>query len=451
MKKKTRNYKKGLFLTVGMFLVWLFCQISRRKIMKENYSSPVVGNFSKNLAEYFQLCNALYMATSKEEMVAFSNCRKRSILIHNETRRNIALVKLNITEDAPVLVKTDGPTKWLLNNEWIETERKFCRNNYLLGLTWILPVDPFYFNGNIAHLHIFGAMRIWFTLEQLKSKNLSVKRILFIRRPSIKKCCPNGNQIQQTLDRFRTIFPLEIILLEHAVCLQEFLLIPPGPRSHNIQWGASHNVSLENNSQESLLVQTYAEYLKKVLLKNDNFFLKSSKRMQPHVLFVRRTGRRQLLNVEQLAIWSQSKKVTVSIIDFSKGTWSDHAKVVSSSDIFFSCHGADLTNMLLLPSRSVVVEVFPFKMAMNDGFQVMATYLGLKYLRYQERDFRNAVPYKGAECAQVFSNWTSIANIPEPSKTRGKLLDKCTNYMHTNLSRKVFETLLEQAVSLLHS
>jgi hypothetical protein len=109
------------------------------------------------------------------------------------------------------------------------------------------------------------------------------------------------------------------------------------------------------------------------------------------------------------------------------------------------------TNMLFLPSRSVVVEIFPYKMAINYGFEVMARYLGMKYMRYQEHDFQSAVPYDGAECMQVFSNWSSLENIPAPSKTRGKQLDKCTNYMHTNLTQKSFMDLLERALFLLHS
>ncbi|EME26845.1 uncharacterized protein Gasu_55320 [Galdieria sulphuraria] len=343
MRKQTRSYKSSLFIAVGIFLIWLSCPLSKQNIMKEKYFSPILGNFSKNLAEYFQRCNALYMASSNEEIVAFSNCRKHTTFLRIGTQKgDIALVKLNITDDLMVLANTDGPPMHILDNEWIETERKVCRNNYLLGLTWILPVDPFYFNGNVAHLHIFGALRIWSTLEQLKSKNLSVKRILFVRRSSKKKCCPNRNQILQTLDRLRTIFSLEIILHEDTVCLREFLLIPPGPGSHNIQWGASLNTTLEKNTEESLLLQRYSEYLKKVLLKNYDFSLENTKRRQPHVLFVRRTGRRQLLNVEQLVSWSQSKKVTASIVDFSKGTWLDHAKVVFHSNIFFSSHGADL-------------------------------------------------------------------------------------------------------------
>lgn len=268
----------------------------------------------------------------------------------------------------------------------------------------------------------------------------------------MKRCCPNTNQIQQTLNRLRSIFPLEIIWRERAVCLRKFLLISPFSVSHHIQWGARDNIlSFAENMEESLLLQNYAEYLKKVLLRNFYFSFRHIKRVQPHVLFVKRNGRRQLLNVEQLAVWSQAKKVTASVVDFSKGSWIDHAHIVSRADIFFSSHGADLTNMLLLPSHGVVVEIFPYKMAMNYGFQAMATYLGMKYLRYQEQDYRSAVPYEGSECLHVFSNWTSIADIPRPSKTRGKLLDKCTNYMHTNLTDKAFETLLQRALDLLHS
>lgn len=342
MRKTSRSFKKVLFLSIGFLFIWFSLRLSQLKIGKKNQSSQTIGNFSSNLIQYLKICDALYLFSSNEEKIAFSKCREAGSSLES-IKGNIVLVKLNITEDIPSLVSTCGPAVHISDEDWIRTERRICRNEYLPGLTWVLPIDPFYFNGNIAHLHIFGALRIWNTLEYLKSRDISVKRIIFIRRSSMKRCCPNTNQIQQTLNRLRSIFPLEIIWRERAVCLRKFLLISPFSVSHHIQWGARDNIlSFAENMEESLLLQNYAEYLKKVLLRNFYFSFRHIKRVQPHVLFVKRNGRRQLLNVEQLAVWSQAKKVTASVVDFSKGSWIDHAHIVSRADIFFSSHGADL-------------------------------------------------------------------------------------------------------------
>jgi hypothetical protein len=341
MRKRNINLKRALLLTIGIFFLWYFYKLPKRSIAM-NYSLLSEGSFSNNLTNYLHHCEALYLAYANEEKIAFSNCRLQSDFFDHDLEKNVALVTLQVRENLPIIVNTSGPPVYILKRHWFETERKICKNKYLSGITWILPIDPFYFNGNIAHLHIFGAMRIWNTLQQLKSKGVFVNRILFVRRPSLMKCCPSRKQILETVSRLETIFPLEVVFQEQPVCIRQFLFVPLAPGSQNIHWGASHHVPSTANTKESFLIQAYADYLKKALLKNYSFLMKNRKRIQPHVIFVKRTGRRQLFNVEQLAVWSRSKEVTASVVDFSRGTWREHAKIVSGTDIFFSCHGADL-------------------------------------------------------------------------------------------------------------
>eukprot|EP00871_Galdieria_phlegrea_P000810 jgi/Galph1/172/GphlegSOOS_G4995.1 len=433
--------RKVLFLTIlglsSCGILPLFTVIQKNRVASSASSDTSVS--LENFAEFYHTHSQGPVASSQKSKALWLNRTTHKInLVFYDLMRNILLTRTPI--NASLHGDTTLPVKYLTEIEWEAIKTQTCDRQYHSGGIWILPLDPFYFNGNVAHFHIFGAFRIWNTLMQVQER-------------SIKYCCPPEEQIILTLSRLRAILsPIQVELVhssERILCLKDAIVTPLQRPLKNIHWGARSNpIALsEEDIKESKLLRSYAEYLNTRLLNDIKISRKS--RAKPKLVLVKRTGRRRLLNIQRMVSWAQSRSLETTTLNFSNGSWKDHARILSNADILLSCHGADLTNMLFLLKGSLVIEIFPYKMAINQGFRTMALYLGLRYIQYQESDWNQAVPYEGAGCRRVFSNWTSLKEIPWPSQSRGKDLDRCMNYLHTNLTKETFMNLVEQALILL--
>lgn len=77
-------------------------------------------------------------------------------------------------------------------------------------------------------------------------------------------------------------------------------------------------------------------------------------------------------------------------------TFQEQVKIICSTDILISMHGAGLSHILLLPQHSAVLELFPLywmKFPMMNHFEAMATWRGLKYTSWQNMNPSNEVAH----------------------------------------------------------
>ncbi|XP_076315729.1 EGF domain-specific O-linked N-acetylglucosamine transferase-like [Tachypleus tridentatus] len=111
------------------------------------------------------------------------------------------------------------------------------------------------------------------------------------------------------------------------------------------------------------IISGYRDFIKKKLsIKEIN-----SGCIQHHVGIIHREGRRKILNEKEL-MRIVDKFADVELIDFSKMSFQEQVNKVHDYDILIRINGAGLTNALYLPSRSVAIQLIPYKLLRMECF-----------------------------------------------------------------------------------
>ncbi len=162
---------------------------------------------------------------------------------------------------------------------------------------------------------------------------------------------------------------LELLGIENITIIEndnllkvEHLILPS-----MVRWGGHHN--------PEVLLQLRAEM-------TGRYKLKFASANTPERLLVKRTGRRKIVNFEELE--SCLSKEGFTTIDFEGMTLYDQISIMQNAKIVVAQHGAALTNMLFMPPEGTVVEIFinPTKLAtshLDDEYFNIAACLQHRY------------------------------------------------------------------------
>lgn len=88
---------------------------------------------------------------------------------------------------------------------------------------------------------------------------------------------------------------------------------------------------------------------------------------------------RRILNEAEVVKALEGPAVHVTVVDFQLLSFKEQVALLSDTDILLGAHGAGLTNLVFLPPRSAVVEVFPSQDGMLMMYQALATRAGMRY------------------------------------------------------------------------
>jgi hypothetical protein len=162
-----------------------------------------------------------------------------------------------------------------------------------------------------------------------------------------------------------------------------------------------------------------------------------------------RKGKRTILNSVSFVRFVSDLSPTeypVRVIDgFENMPFIEQAKIMASSAMFISVHGAALTNIIFMPKDSVVLELSPFRF--NYWlYHRIARNAGLRYVRYTgsldesmyKEPLRDAI--------------RNVMNTPLTNRMCVNQIADCMGFLrdvdlHVNTSR--FEPFLESALQLL--
>ncbi|KAJ3267330.1 hypothetical protein HDU77_000043 [Chytriomyces hyalinus] len=107
---------------------------------------------------------------------------------------------------------------------------------------------------------------------------------------------------------------------------------------------------------------------------------------RPRVTLVLRESNtpRQILNEGEVISALRKLPIHLSVHKFGGLSLLDQVRVMDGTDIFITMHGAAVTHLLFLNSRTVVIELFPFEFK-KVIYQNLAAVVGVKYMYWQNQ------------------------------------------------------------------
>ena len=81
----------------------------------------------------------------------------------------------------------------------------------------------------------------------------------------------------------------------------------------------------------------------------------------PHITILLRIGRgREISGADELRALVEATGIPYSVVeDMEAKTWKEQVAIMAGTGILIAAHGAGLSNMMYMPAKAVVLEVFP--------------------------------------------------------------------------------------------
>lgn len=145
----------------------------------------------------------------------------------------------------------------------------------------------------------------------------------------------------------------------------------------NLTYSISELTIIPLMSRTSEISRLKLDYLHKIFKKYYNE--KSLAKKKTYLLRKNTSNKREILNEKELA--QELIKLNFNIIDLSKLTIKEQAKVISDSEIIVSPHGASLTNLIFSKQRITLIEIF-HESYINPVFQTICKEKNINYHSY---------------------------------------------------------------------
>ncbi|KAJ3242414.1 hypothetical protein HDU81_003120 [Chytriomyces hyalinus] len=132
---------------------------------------------------------------------------------------------------------------------------------------------------------------------------------------------------------------------------------------------------------------------------------------RPRVTLVLRESNtpRQILNEGEVIAALRKLPIHLSVHKFGGLSLLDQVRIMDSTDIFITMHGAAVTHLLFLNSRAVVIELFPFEFK-KVIYQNLAAIVGVKYMYWQNQ-----------KESQTRFDWNSASKSRVTNMTEGRI------------------------------
>jgi len=167
------------------------------------------------------------------------------------------------------------------------------------------------------------------------------------------------------------------------------------------------------------------------------------------VTISKRGGRRSISNIPEIEqhIRTNYPHVEVQTVEFGKLSFAEQVKLMHSSGILISIHGADCTNLMFLPDKAVFIEVNPYRWYENRFFGFSFT-VGVEYFSYNcgKRECSSA----GASPDEIVKNWP-ISYYPPATENKCREELSINGRRDTNVNAVIedFDVVLREAFGYL--
>ncbi|TKW13129.1 hypothetical protein SEVIR_5G078700v4 [Setaria viridis] len=134
---------------------------------------------------------------------------------------------------------------------------------------------------------------------------------------------------------------------------------------------------------------------------------------KPRLLIVSRRGTRLILNTEAVVRTAEEVgfEAVVSELDVADDDVGRVGRLINSFDAMVGVHGADLTNMVFLPTGAAMVQIVPWgglqwiaRMDFGDPAEAM----GLRYIQYEIAVHESSLKDKYPRDHEIFTNPTAL-------------------------------------------
>ncbi|URE45335.1 hypothetical protein MUK42_15393 [Musa troglodytarum] len=168
---------------------------------------------------------------------------------------------------------------------------------------------------------------------------------------------------------------------------------------------------------------------------------------KPRILIVTRKATRKFMNVKEIV--RMTKKVGFNaVVTEADANISRFSQVVNSCDVMMGVHGSGLTNIVFLPTHSVVIQVVPWgnlDWIAGNYFRDPSSQMKLHYLEYSINEEETTLSELYPRDHAVFKDPMSLHHQGWDTFSRIFLVEQ-----NVKLDVRKFRPVLEHALQLLH-
>ena len=299
--------------------------------------------------------------------------------------------------------------------------------------SWIFIItrDPIKVNGRNIPVHVHSVAEI--PKYAHETRYFTTPIVLFsVLWDNLFRTLYAGAGVFYSMARFRFYFPdhVQLVLVDDKPTPKGFVSllqasIDPGPK---VMWwdalkdgvykgaviGISRDVFVEEITLEkhfdwrfssrNFAFHSFSERIRKNFRKNCKKQVRDSK--SPKVLLILRTGsKRNILNQQELIYALSKLAIQLETSVFSQISLNQQFCLIESSDIVISLHGAALSHVMFMKSKSFLIEIFPFSFR-KTIFNNLAHIMGVNYLYWQNNRWSNTKTYYNLIESNKLTNMT---------------------------------------------